>query len=342
MYASKLIVYIFARYNGQRGPSSVYHLFKGKKSGQTIQDVGLFQLHPFFSITPKLHKTQYDTYFNQLIQQQFLLLTEHTVYVTEKGWAFIEGFDPGPLDGWHYRGNEMIFMKRLSLVVQTLSHYARGASFIPIEQDGAIQRYVKSYLRAHQFQQPLFQETFTKQFIARLDTTRVEELSKQVFVLRLSGYEMSGHTWQQIQTELGEDVFSLQLRFIQCLHGLLMQLTETPLLEDLAQHIKIEQHYTQSTEKTFSLFKEGYTLSQIAQIRHLKESTIEDHFAEMAMVDEDFPIYTFLSKELRRKIEDVATKLQTTKLRQIKENVEQASYFQIRLVLAARRESKWN
>lgn len=337
MYASKLIVYIFARYNGQRGPSSVYHLFKGKKSGQTIQDVGLFQLHPFFSITPKLNKAQYDTYFNQLIQQQFLLLTEHVVYVTEKGWALIKDFEPGPFDGWHYRGHAFIFMKRLSLVVQTLSHYPREKSFVPIEQDGEIQRYVRAFLRAHHFQQHAFQESFKIQLMQSLEDVQVEEVSKQIFVLRLSGYDLSGCTWQQIHEEVGEDIFSVQLRFVQCLHGLLNELQRYPLLVDLAQHIKIEQQFTQSTEKTFGLFKEGYSLTQIAQIRHLKESTIEDHFAEMAMTDSEFPIHQFVSEQLRQQIEETARILKTTKLKHIKEKIEEASYFQIRLVLAARK-----
>ena len=57
----------------------------------------------------------------------------------------------------------------------------------------------------------------------------------------------------------------------------------------------------------------------------------------MAMTDSEFPIHQFVSEQLRQQIEETARILKTTKLKHIKEKIEEASYFQIRLVLAARR-----
>lgn len=337
MFATQLIVSIFARYNNQRGASAVYHLFKGKKSGQTIQDVGLFQLYPFFSITPKLHKTQYDTYIEKLIHEQFILLTEDNVTVTEKGQQFIEGFDPTGFDGWHFRGREHLFFKRLALVVQTLSFLPHTLRFIPIERDGATQRFVKSYLQHYDFRTQAFQQQFTAQLQDVIARASVSDLAKQVFVYRLSGYEQSGLTWHQLSVLLEEDEFSLQLLFVQCLHSVLNEARiHAPLLDDLAQQIRIEQVLTQSTQKTAALFYQGYSMEQIAQYRRLKLSTIEDHLAEMAMNDDKFPLHQFVSEEEATMVVQYAKSLNTTKLRALKEMMPQLSYFQIRLVLAAK------
>lgn len=338
MFATKLIVSIFARYNNQRGPSAVYHLFKGKKSGQTIQDVGLFQLYSFFSITPKLTKAQYDTYIEKLFAEQFILLTDENVVVTEKGHQLIEDFRPEGFDGWHYRGREHAFFKRLALVVQTLSNAPQTMRFLPIEQDGATQRFVKQYLRHYDFQQPAFQQQFTTQLRTLLERLQLDERSKQILVYRLSGYEQSGYTWHQLEQLLKEDVLSLQLRYISCLHSLINEAQHYPLIADLTQHIRIDQLLTQSTQKTATLFYKGYSLEQIAQFRQLKISTIEDHLAEMAMNDAQFPLTQFVSIDDTAAIRTQAQTLQTTKLRAIKEQLPHVSYFQIRLVLAAKGE----
>ena len=340
MFATKLIVSIFARYNNQRGASAVYHLFKGKKSGQTIQDVGLFQLHPFFSITPKLDKTQYDTYIEKLIQEQFILLTDENVSVTEKGYALIENFQAPGFDGWHFRGREHIFFRRLSLVVQTLSFLPHTMRFIPIERDGTTQRFVKGYLQYHEFQSVSFQRQFAQQLQHLLMRANVSDCAKQLFVYRLSGYGESGLTWHQLSEQFDEDVWSLQLLFVSCLHSVINDAREhAPLIHDLAQQIRIEQVLTQSTQKTAELFYKGYTLEQIAQYRRLKGSTIEDHFAEMAMNDPQFPLHQFVSEADAQTIKQHAKALNTTKLRALKEAMPHMSYFQIRLVLASKGES---
>ncbi|MEA7385895.1 helix-turn-helix domain-containing protein, partial [Salmonella enterica subsp. enterica serovar Virginia] len=63
-------------------------------------------------------------------------------------------------------------------------------------------------------------------------------------------------------------------------------------------------------------------------------STIEDHIAEIAMNVQTFPIEQFVPNEIRLAIEAVVSEVGSKKLRPIKEKIPEASYFQIRLVLA--------
>ena len=96
-----------------------------------------------------------------------------------------------------------------------------------------------------------------------------------------------------------------------------------------------EKSYTVTTDKTFRLLEKGFSLEQIAQIRQLKLSTIEDHLVEISLHDHSFLLDEYVKKEHRVEIEKAVQKLKTKQLKKLKEflNNENISYFHIRLVL---------
>src|SRR5699024_9867308 len=95
------------------------------------------------------------------------------------------------------------------------------------------------------------------------------------------------------------------------------------------------QFITKSAQTTYNLFKRGYDIQQIAHIRQLKENTICDHFVEISLFDTSFPVEDYVDEEAQREIVRASQKLQTPKLKEIKQVVsEHITYFQIRLVLA--------
>lgn len=56
----QILLQIFQKLNNERTVSAAYHILRGKRSGQTIQDVGLFQLHNYFGLLPKLPRAIFD------------------------------------------------------------------------------------------------------------------------------------------------------------------------------------------------------------------------------------------------------------------------------------------
>ena len=48
MHFHQILLFIIHKLSGQRSENAPYYLIKGKKSGQTIQDVTYFQLSSFF------------------------------------------------------------------------------------------------------------------------------------------------------------------------------------------------------------------------------------------------------------------------------------------------------
>lgn len=341
MLFDELVIAIMKTINLERTLSAPYHIIKGKKSGQTIQDVGYYKLHPYFGLMPKLEKKVYDQAVKGLINKKYIRFNEDVIDLTEQ--ALTLPLPTTSLNGWKYRGNEMIFFNRLSLVIQTLSHTSQSINkFDPIDNSEDIQGWVKRYLKAIHFRDL---ESVTKLKAEILDSLQALEVSdghKNALMQRLSGFGWGGLTWEQIADIQGIYVLDARLAVIESLHAWLERIEEKrhPLLNGMKENIVELSSLTESTRRTEKLFKEGYSLNEISSIRQLKTSTIEDHFVELAMNDPLFDYSAFLSPELYREITDISKAEQTKRLRNIKDKIPAASYFQIRLALAIKEEVK--
>lgn len=333
MFFQQQLLHILQKYNGQRTVFSAYHLLKGKKSGQTIQDVGLFDLHPYFSLLPKLTKEIYMEQVDSLLENQMIYIDENQMISVTTNVNETKEF----FDGWHLRGGEHIFFTRLQLIVQTISNDMKGENrFLPIVRDERIQQFVRNYLKSIQFKNRDVQQQFIDELSNAIDKMMTIEQVKNIIVYRLTGYEAVGWTWGQLAEQLEMDIIDVQLYYVYGLHNLIhtIEKEKLPLLMHILQNIRVQTVLTESTQKTANLLKQGYSLEQIAIRRRLKLSTIEDHIAELAMTDPNFDSSHFIPEQLKKEIEHVITTSESKKLKPIKEQLPQASYFQIRLMLA--------
>ncbi|MGG0655565.1 helix-turn-helix domain-containing protein [Rummeliibacillus pycnus] len=342
MYLQQLLLHIFQKFNGQRSESAAYHLLRGKRSGQTIQDVGTFGLHEYFCIIPKLSKDNYKDAFDQLIENGWIFYDENKMLqLSTRGKDVLVKSPTFHFNGWFYRGNERTFFKRLSLVVQTLSHiHAKDWRFIPIQKEEEIQQWVKNFLKHHAYKNVDFRLQLREEIEVSFKQLQISEESKQIAMLRLTGYQLTGWTWQQLAREFDCSELDTQLMLVELLHIWLDCITNAsnpyPLLHQISENIRIELLLTDSTKKTVDLYERGYSLEQIAYMRHLKSSTIEDHFVEMAMTDPRFPLVQFIKEEDVQKVIKVLNETGSKRLKVIREQLPQLSYFQIRLVIAAK------
>ncbi|WP_102692537.1 helix-turn-helix domain-containing protein [Rummeliibacillus pycnus] len=342
MYLQQLLLHIFQKFNGQRSESAAYHLLRGKRSGQTIQDVGTFGLHPYFCVIPKLSKKIFDEAFNQLVENGWVFYDEkHMLQLTNRGEDILEKATTFHFNGWFYRGNEHIFFKRLSLIVQTLSHiYVEDWRFIPIQKEDEIQIWVKQFLKLHSYKNSALRIQLRDEIEISLKQLEIAEQSKQIMMLRLTGYKLTGWTWQQLASEFDCSELDVQLMLVEFLHSWLDFISaareQFPLLDQLTENVRIEILLTDSTKKTAELYERGYSLEQISFMRHLKISTIEDHFVEMAMTNPHFPLLQFIHEEDILRVIQVLKESGSKRLKIIREQLPHLSYFQIRLVIAAK------
>lgn len=335
-----ILLQIFHNFNQERSISAPFHLLRGKRSGQTVQDVGIYHLHQYFGILPKLTRTKYNEELSALIENQSLIVKEDGLYeLTMNAAEQMKKMKSLSFDGWHYRGNEHIFFARLSLIIQTLSHQRAGQmTFIPIQKDEQVQQWAKDFLKANQYKDGQLQPRLLNEMHSSLEQTTVEELGKNILILRLSGFGSSGLTWQQISYQENMNEIDLQVIYIATLHNWMNEILtnggDFPLLYQMAEGLRIKNPLTGSAFHSAELFNNGHSLDEISKIRNLKMSTIEDHIVELAMNEPQFKVEQFVSTEDIQKVFTAVDDYNTRKLKVLHEVVPHLTYFQLRLILA--------
>ena len=340
MLFQQILITILSSFQNERTISAAYHLLKGKRSGQTIQDVGLFKLYAYFGLLPKLPRKKFDEQVDILFAKNFILLEESGYYqLTDEGKEAAKNALKITFDGWYYRGNEHLFFGRLSLIVQALSYQLNGMkAFIPIEHNELVQHWVRQFLMHHNYQKQLLQQPLYDEMVNSLEQLPFEENLKEIVVYRLTGFNQPGLTWQQLAFGYHKQELDVQLLYISILHHWLNEIYRAPerypILSRVAQGVRIEALLTDSANTTAKLYKKGYTIEQICQMRKLKMSTIEDHLVELAMNDPSFLIEPFVSAQLQQQILEAVEAYDTKRLRTLHEILPHIDYFQLRLTLA--------
>ncbi|PID00594.1 MULTISPECIES: helix-turn-helix domain-containing protein [unclassified Sporosarcina] len=342
MSFDSILLTIFQRLHGERSAQGVYHILRGKKSGQTLQDVEYYQVKSYYALLPHLTASEFQQALERM-QADDLIYINELVYVTAKG-QMATGSEMWRFNGWNYRGLEREFARRLALLVQTLSNLRSGETmFMPIQKELPTQQFIKGFLRNQSSSMISLSTSLRKELEYVFTHSSLSDLQCTIVSGRLTGYKLTGSTWEQMADRLNMSVKTIQLYYLEALHMLLDYLQHhpnLPLLSELAIGCRVDTYLTQSAERTQKLFERGYSVEQIASLRNLKLSTIEDHFIEMAANMESFPYKEFITEEQRDTVWRHVEQLQTKRLRLLKQQCPELSYFQLRLIIIiGRRES---
>lgn len=338
-----VVLYCLSKYKGERSINAIYHLLQGKKSSQTIQDAKLFKLELFFQSMQQLSKKDIDDIVLEFQYNDVVSMTKKDTYIlTEKGLFYLENYMkkypiPPYLNGWRNHKKALVFWQRISLAIQSLSFLlSENSSFTPVSNDDETQRFVKSYLKKIKNRYDTAKEIFTEA------TSLLQSLPRQqaeIFVLHLSGSHRVGYTIEQIGRLLQLDKEYTFILFQAVLHFMIDEIEKNSiryrhLMSFLEQDDGAKAPLTQSSQKTYELLSLNKSITEIAIIRNLKESTIEDHIVEIASELNSFSIEPFVSTDLQRKIINSLQELGTKRLKPIRSSLnDTVSYFQIRLVL---------
>jgi uncharacterized protein YpbB len=343
MKLSSILLTIIGRIDGERTIYAGLHLLRGKKSGQTLQDVEYYGLKEFFGIVPKLSAERFEEAAKQLSDWGFIsTMDDSFVKLTETGRVEVGKLRSYRFNGWDYRGREIIFFGRLSLAVQTVSNFKeKQKSFMPAQKDLDIQSFVKILLYNQRISDPAFAKGISNELRLCITRSEMDERQKLIITHRLTGFGLTGWTWDQLADNLKLNPFDVRLLFIEGLHMMLAVIipsTDLPFLRKIAESVKVSTYLTDSSVITKRLFDRGFSIAEIVTARNLKKSTIEDHFVEMSINDADFPLTQFVSAEDADAVAVKVKEIGTRRLRLLKSEFEKLSYFQLRLILGARTE----
>ncbi|MDQ0337788.1 uncharacterized protein YpbB [Caldalkalibacillus uzonensis] len=340
-----LVLYMLEQLNGERTVSSCYHILTGRKSTQAIQDAELFGFGGWYGLFQDLSREQYNKTLSRLRANGYLSLRERDLLVvTEPAQRWLSQqlvelrfFDRAFV--WKRTGcimqNIHRFWSRFQLLGQVISHYlARDSRYQPAISDMHVQTWVKSFWKAIE-DKPKFVMEWVQAITDHLSHFE-DELLVHLLLDRLSGYQVAGYTYKQLEHRYGIPEVFVRIYTLQAAAALYAHSQKkSSLLIRLADPDQREgTGLMQSAVITYRLLKQGHTLEEIARIRGLKQSTIEDHLVDIAIHNPAFDYRPFVSEQVIKAVRQVSKELQTKKLRPIKEQLpDDISYFQIRLAL---------
>ncbi|UZD72559.1 helix-turn-helix domain-containing protein [Bacillus siamensis] len=341
-YFDTVVLDCLDKIDGERTPSAVFHLLKGKKSSQTIQDAGLFQIAKYFGmasqcergdIADSMHKLAGDSYITAGKEEGTCKVTARGVQKLER--AFAERPWPKHCHGANYQTPAVTLWKRLSLLIQVLSNKERQCSqYIPVTNDVQALRRVKRFMRKNRDAKELSVQMHDALFQL---LQGVSERQALIFVYSLTSFDRIGKTNKQLASQLNEDEWYVSVQFWGAVHYVIQSLPQCahPALGELLSDLRAESALTQSARKTLELLEKGFPIERIAAVRNLKTATIEDHIVEISLHQPAFFIEQYISEEDQRMITAFAKQHQTNKIKRIREGMQMRfSYFQIRLALA--------
>ena len=300
-----VILYCLYRLDGDRSVSSIYHLLKGKKSAQTLQDVHLFGLTPFFKTYESLPRPLLMQAAEHLAQSFFIVESSPLHFqVTEKGRKQAEKFfDDFPflsyLDGWTYQKAD-VFWERLTLLVQVVSNLScRETQYVPVQKNPETQQWVKNFLK---------QKSFNRREISRGLYTELEEglssnhlVDPSVLVLRLTGARHIGMTAGQAAKELQMEEtlyhfnFSVAASFNENRSNKSAGFSHLYSWPGNCPSLFVNQFGKNHHE----FLRKGLSLEEVARIRRLKINTIQDHIVELALNVDGFDISPYVSENAK-------------------------------------------
>ncbi|AIF45443.1 helix-turn-helix domain-containing protein [Virgibacillus sp. SK37] len=348
MILKALLLTCVKRLKGERSSSAIFHIIKGKRSIQTIQDIHMYQLTNFYSSVKNIRKADYNKEMQKLIRQKLIAEADverrtETYLITELGNEWLErNSDSSSIhyfNGLTYANTSLKFYLRLVLLIQTLTNTTRNNySFLPVVNDPETERWVK-----HIYSSQVYQ---TRETLNQL----YEELKKvfryftdeeaHLFIDRLTGFEQYGLSLDQLANKYGRSQWEVPLLITAMTQNMLQVVVEDkeefPFLTFMTGDIQPENMLlTNSAKSTHRLLQKGYDIPAIAQIRKLKYNTIYDHIVEIAIHDPAFPIEKYVNKKTQHSIMEAIQQTKSFMLKDIKENINhEVSYFEIRLVLS--------
>ncbi|WP_197414438.1 helix-turn-helix domain-containing protein [Bacillus sp. FJAT-29937] len=338
-----IVLYCLHKIDGQRSIYSILHLLKGKKSAQTIQDAHFFQLTNLFNSFPLLERTDLDHLVSQIkdrgfirqsSEQSFRLTTAGTQFLTD---SLTKQPIPSFLNGLKFHQVTELFWERLSLTIQVISYLkSRETKYLPIQRKKEVHFWVKNFLQQTSLNRDELCQTLYNELVKILEGNK--EIDPSVLILRLTGSQIIGLTPLQAAERLKMELDVYHIQFRSLIHFMLESIQLKPesftLLSKFISDESLLVSLTQTARRTYSLLKSGMGINDIVQSRRLKRSTIEDHIVEIALNNKGFEITAFVSKEKQQLILEAVKTNSTKQLKQIRELVPNADYFEIRLTLA--------
>src|SRR5690625_4522937 len=212
-----LILLSISHLKGQRSTASIYHIIKGRRSTQTIQDAHLYQLTNLYAIYSQLKRTDFEQAIINLADENAITIDrDDNASITKKGQKYIidnqNHYPVKSFKGIDYANKTKVFIDRLLLTLQTYSNLSmKNKQFSPIIEDLSIQKWVSNFYQQEQAAPDWLINTY--QVLMEFLTT-IDDLQPKLFVARITVYRKFGLTIQRLATKYNRSPHDISSLFM--------------------------------------------------------------------------------------------------------------------------------
>lgn len=321
--------------------NSLYHILTGKRTISVMLQTLRYRLTAYFAVFPKLNLTNFQERIFYFLKLGLLLEVEDNYLLTEKGKKTLEDFFLTHIRNeniyqMNYCAVLPIFKRRLLFLIQVLSESAHeNNQYFPIQSRVSEQVWLKQFIRTTEIEKKVLSQQFGKELFLLLEKTPA--INQELFVHQLEGNNKIRQTSGQVALEVGweetEVIIKWQQDWLQIITYLVKNSTDLPIIAKIFQEI-VENGglCSKSTEESYFLWSSGKSLAEIATIRRLKISTINDHISEMAIMYPSFPFEKILSPEQVQYIEQRTKSNKPIHYEEIQEKFPELPFFENRLM----------
>lgn len=293
--------------------SQILHTFHGKRTPSMFYLIEVNQWHHGFRIYPNIKIEQLQKNLNELLRLQWLEGQGKGYRLTkigaEKRKQYFEShYFPFEINSF---ANQLIrkpFWDSYQLFTQVFSEMSyQNNRYAPIIRHPRHQENVR--LLFQQFKtkrEELLNKWISEQQIL---FNLLEDEMADILVNQLSGHNRIGNTRKQTQEITKMNNLEYEFYHRSSLEKMIQEIKKhqdkLQILSVILKLLNKETHYglSSSTFQTYQLLIEGRSLTEIANIRSLKENTIREHILEMAFVLDDFQYNQFIPNHIKDTLE---------------------------------------
>ena len=282
-----------------------------------------------------LDVNNFEPTLDELCQKKLLLETSKGICLTVKGRSRVEELknkhqflrEPAFFNGFDLKGWE----KQFYLLVQVASELSyQNNKYFAITNDLKAQQLFKNWFRRYG-KTTLLGEITTSltDFLAH-----EPELNAQLFCEQLTGHGRLGQTKAQLAKSYQLQIAEIEVGWRDlCARYAKYLLDQNFELAKLVMPYKRLTNLPASTEKTYSLFLAGKSIEEIADLRKIRKSTVQEHLLNVAILANDFPRERLLSPKIKKQIMDffASCPVLDWKFQQLHESYPEISFFEYRL-----------
>ena len=325
----------------RRKVKSIYHIFTGKRTVSVMLQSLRYTLSSYFGVFPKLKWENLEKICVSLANEQLLIYSDEGYILTEKGARQCQAYfnhHTKLCAPQQIRFVRIVpeFKKKSLFLVQVLSELSyQNKKYFPLLEERAEQNWLKLFLKSSDCVREDLPKMYGKEWLVVLD--EIIEEHRAIFLDQFEGYNYIRKTARQVaeihNLDEAEVVIIWHQSWLQIIEYLESNPSNLFLLNKIFEELKQEGFLSSSSvHQTYLLLKNGESPNDLSNRRRLKQSTINDHITELAIIYSNFPFHSFLDIKKIQYIEENMQYYTSIDYKNIQKKFPGISFFESRLM----------